>query len=79
MCFCVAVVSERACPPPLSRKVEEFEAEIHPKRPELGKRTIPFSGTAYIDREDFAEDPPKGFFRLAPGGQVRLKCPISTG
>ncbi|KAJ1477761.1 hypothetical protein T484DRAFT_1820131, partial [Baffinella frigidus] len=69
-------------------KVEEFEAEIHPKRPELGTRKIPFSGgqqilpkrpelgtrkifsgTVMIDREDFSEDPPKGFFRLVPGGQ----------
>jgi len=54
-------------------KVEEFEAEAHPKRPELGMRKIPFSGQVYIDREDFSEHPPKGFFRLTPGGEVRLK------
>mmetsp|Transcript_47553 Transcript_47553/g.40166 ORF Transcript_47553/g.40166 Transcript_47553/m.40166 type:complete len:845 (+) Transcript_47553:1-2535(+) len=54
-------------------KVEEFETEVHPKRPELGTRTIPFSGQVYIDREDFSESPPKGFFRLTPGGSVRLR------
>jgi glutamyl/glutaminyl-tRNA synthetase len=54
-------------------KVEEFEAEVHPKRPELGTRKIPFSAQVYIDREDFSESPPKGYNRLEPGGQVRLK------
>ena len=54
-------------------KVEEFEGEVHPKRPELGTRKIPFSAQVYIDREDFSESPPKGYNRLEPGGQVRLK------
>jgi len=54
-------------------KVEEFETEVHPKRPELGTRKIPFSGQVYIDGDDFSENPPKGFFRLTPGGAVRLR------
>ena len=54
-------------------KLEEFEAEAHPKRPELGTRKIPFSGQLYIDREDFSENPPKGFNRLTASGNVRLK------
>ena len=54
-------------------EVEEFEVEAHPKKPEMGMRTVPFSGQVYIDREDFNENPPKGYFRLTPGGQVRLR------
>lgn len=53
--------------------VEEFEAEINPENPELGMRKIPFSKVLYIERDDFAENPPKGFFRLAPGREIRLK------
>jgi len=53
-------------------KVEMFEADVHPKR-DMGKREIPFSGSVYIDADDFSENPPKGFFRLTPGGSVRLK------
>ena len=56
-------------------EVEEFEVESHPKKPEMGMRTVPFSGQVYIDREDFNENPPKGYFRLTPGGQVRLRSP----
>jgi glutaminyl-tRNA synthetase len=52
---------------------ELLEAENSPEAPELGNRQIPFSGEIYIEREDFLEDPPKKFFRLAPGREVRLK------
>jgi len=52
---------------------EEMEAQNHPQRPEMGSRTIPFSREIYIEREDFMEDPPKKFFRLGPGREVRLR------
>lgn len=52
-------------------KTEEMLAENHPTRG--GKRYVPFSRELYIEREDFMEDPPKKFFRLRPGGEVRLK------
>ncbi|MBP2654330.1 MAG: Glutaminyl-tRNA synthetase [Firmicutes bacterium] len=53
--------------------VEELVAENHPENPELGNRKIPFSRVVYIEQDDFMEDPPKKFFRLAPGQEVRLK------
>ncbi len=52
---------------------EEVEAMNHPKNPEMGSRKLTFSRTIYIEREDFMEDPPKKFFRLAPGREVRLR------
>jgi glutaminyl-tRNA synthetase len=52
---------------------EEFTAPRHPGDPEMGTRCIPFSREIYIDREDFMEDPPKKFFRLGPGREVRLR------
>ncbi len=52
---------------------EEFSANINPEDAEAGKRAIPFSKELYIEREDFMEDPPKKYFRLRPGGEVRLK------
>jgi glutaminyl-tRNA synthetase len=52
---------------------EEFTVPRHPKRPDMGSRTIPFSRVLYIDRDDFMEDPPKKFFRLGPGREVRLR------
>ena len=52
-------------------KSEELLAENHPTRG--GKRYVPFSRELYIEREDFMEEPPKKFFRLKPGGEVRLK------
>lgn len=52
---------------------EDLPAENHPKRGELGQRNIPFSREIYIERDDFMEDPPKKFFRLAPGREVRLR------
>jgi glutaminyl-tRNA synthetase len=53
--------------------VEHCEAPAHPQRPELGTRTLPFSRELWIERDDFAESPPKDFFRLFPGNMVRLK------
>ncbi|MDP2873066.1 MAG: glutamine--tRNA ligase/YqeY domain fusion protein [Bacillota bacterium] len=52
---------------------EEFAVENNPEDPGAGSRPVPFSRTVYIEREDFMEEPPKGFFRLAPGREVRLK------
>ncbi len=54
-------------------KEEEFTANNHPKAPEHGKRSIPFSKTIYIEREDFMENPSKNFFRLGPDREVRLR------
>jgi len=52
---------------------EEFEAINNPEDPDAGTRMIPFGKQLYIEREDFAEEPPKGWFRLSPGAEVRLK------
>jgi glutaminyl-tRNA synthetase len=52
---------------------DQFEALNHPNDPEMGTRTVPFSREIFIERDDFLEDPPKGFFRLAPGREVRLR------
>lgn len=54
-------------------QVEMLDAEINPENPEMGTRQIPFSREIYIEREDFMEDPPKKYFRLFPGNEVRLK------
>ena len=54
-------------------KVEWFEAPLNPAEPEGAKRRIPFTGELLIDRADFMEDAPNKFFRLKPGGEVRLK------
>ncbi|HYU69669.1 MAG TPA: glutamine--tRNA ligase/YqeY domain fusion protein [Burkholderiales bacterium] len=54
-------------------KEEECEAPNHPQKPELGRRKIPFSRELWIEREDFSENPPKGYFRLFPGNKVRLR------
>ena len=54
-------------------QVEELDSVNNPEDPSMGSRKIPFSGVLYIERDDFREDPPKGFFRLAPGREVRLK------
>ncbi len=53
--------------------VEEMDAVNNPEDPDAGTRKVPFSKTIYIEREDFMEDPPKKFFRLAPGREVRLR------
>ncbi|MFP4178647.1 MAG: glutamine--tRNA ligase/YqeY domain fusion protein [Spirochaetaceae bacterium] len=54
-------------------EVEWFEAENNPEDPSAGTRKIPFSRELYIEQDDFMENPPKKFFRLAPGKEVRLK------
>ena len=54
-------------------KVEFLEAENNPEDAAMGGREIPFSRELYIEREDFMEDPPRKYFRLAPGREVRLK------
>jgi len=53
--------------------VEEMESENNPEDPTAGTRKIPFSRILYIERDDFCENPPKKYFRLAPGREVRLK------
>ncbi len=53
---------------------EEFcEVPNHPQKPDWGKRQVPFSRELWIEREDFEETPPKGYFRLFPGNEVRLR------
>ncbi|MEJ2555333.1 MAG: glutamine--tRNA ligase/YqeY domain fusion protein [Anaerolineae bacterium] len=54
-------------------QVEELEAINNPEDPGMGSRRLPFSRVLYIEQEDFLEDPPKKWFRLAPGREVRLK------
>jgi len=54
-------------------QMEDLTAENNPEDPSAGSRKIPFSQVLYIERDDFMEDPPKKFFRLAPGREVRLK------
>ncbi len=54
-------------------QTEQLDALNHPKREELGKRSIPFSRELYIEQDDFMENPPKKFFRLGPGREVRLR------
>ncbi|MBB2478944.1 glutamine--tRNA ligase/YqeY domain fusion protein [Bacillus sp. APMAM] len=54
-------------------QVEMLDAENNPEAPEMGIRQIPFSREIYIEQEDFMENPPKKYFRLFPGNEVRLK------
>nr|MDQ2694629.1 glutamine--tRNA ligase/YqeY domain fusion protein [Pseudomonadota bacterium] len=54
-------------------QVEELEAANHPGDPGMGSRRLPFSRVLYIERDDFMESPPRKFFRLAPGQEVRLR------
>ncbi len=54
-------------------QVEELPAENNPENPAMGMRQVPFSREIYIEQDDFKENPPKKFFRLAPGSEVRLK------
>jgi glutaminyl-tRNA synthetase len=54
-------------------QVEQFEAVNNPEDPSMGTRKVPFSRELYIEQDDFREEPPKGFFRLAPGREVRLR------
>ena len=54
-------------------KTEILEAMNHPNRPEFGVREVPFTRELYIEHDDFMEDAPRKFFRLKPGGEVRLR------
>jgi glutaminyl-tRNA synthetase len=54
-------------------QVEELDAVNNPGDPAMGTRKVPFSRVLYIEQDDFMEDPPKKFFRLAPGREVRLR------
>ncbi|MFO7812390.1 MAG: glutamine--tRNA ligase/YqeY domain fusion protein [Pelovirga sp.] len=54
-------------------KIEELVAANHPQNPQAGTRLLPFCREIYIERADFMEDPPKKFFRLGPGREVRLR------
>ena len=54
-------------------RVEELEAVNNPEDPSMGSRKVPFSRVLYIERDDFMEAPPKKFYRLAPGREVRLR------
>jgi len=54
-------------------RVEHLEVANHPQNPSMGSRVLAFTSEIYIDRADFMEDPPKGFKRLVPGGEVRLR------
>ena len=54
-------------------QVEELEAVNNPENPSAGTRKVPFSRVLYIEQDDFREDPPKDFFRLGPGREVRLR------
>jgi glutaminyl-tRNA synthetase len=55
-------------------RVEEMELVNNPEDPAAGTRPVPFSRVLYIEQEDFREDPPKGYFRLYPGNEVRLRA-----
>lgn len=52
---------------------EDCFAPNHPHQPELGRRTLPLTRELWIDRDDYMDDPPKGYFRLAPGAEARLR------
>jgi glutaminyl-tRNA synthetase len=54
-------------------QTEKLEAINNPEDPDMGTRRVPFTRELYIERDDFMEDPPKKFFRLAPGREVRLR------
>ncbi|MDG6224126.1 MAG: glutamine--tRNA ligase/YqeY domain fusion protein [Candidatus Thermoplasmatota archaeon] len=64
---------------PLLMRIENYEGEDemdvinNPEDPSAGRRKVPFSGEVYVEREDFMEDPPPKFYRLAPGREVRLR------
>jgi glutaminyl-tRNA synthetase len=54
-------------------RTERFEVQVNPEDPSAGTRSVPFSRVLFIEQDDFREDPPKKFFRLAPGREVRLR------
>jgi glutaminyl-tRNA synthetase len=55
-------------------RVEHVDVINNPENPAAGTRKVPFARVLYIERDDFMENPPKKFFRLAPGREVRLRC-----
>jgi glutaminyl-tRNA synthetase len=55
-------------------RTEQVDVVNNPEDPAAGTRKVPFSKVLYIEQDDFREDPPKKFFRLAPGREVRLRC-----
>jgi glutaminyl-tRNA synthetase len=55
-------------------EVEWFDAQNHPEYPDRGTRKVPFSRVLYVEHDDFRETPPKGWFRLSPGAEVRLRA-----
>ncbi|MCK9594143.1 MAG: glutamine--tRNA ligase/YqeY domain fusion protein [Candidatus Omnitrophica bacterium] len=55
-------------------RAEELDVINNPEDPSMGTRKVPFSRELYIEQDDFREDPPKQFYRLAPGREVRLRC-----
>ncbi len=54
-------------------ETEWLEAAVHPQNPKMGTRKVPLSRELWVERSDFMEDPPRKFFRLRPGGEVRLR------
>jgi glutaminyl-tRNA synthetase len=54
-------------------QVEEFDCPYHPQNAKMGSRKVPFSGELFIEREDFLENPPKKYYRLSVGKEVRLR------
>ena len=54
-------------------QVEEFECPNHPQNPDMGSRSVPFSRVLYIEQDDFHKNPPKKYYRLGPGREVRLR------
>jgi len=54
-------------------ETESLDAPYHPNNPDMGQRQLPFSKVIYIEQSDFMEDPPKKFYRLGPGREVRLR------
>ncbi len=54
-------------------QIEEFDCPYHPQNADMGSRKVPFSRILYIEQEDFMEKPPKKFYRLSPGKEVRLR------
>jgi glutaminyl-tRNA synthetase len=56
-----------------AEKVDAAAVPNHPQKPDWGRREVPFSRELWIEREDFMEKPPKGYFRLFPGNEVRLR------
>jgi glutaminyl-tRNA synthetase len=57
----------------LEGQVEEFDCPYHPQNTEMGSRKVPFSKVLYVEQEDFMENPPKKFYRLSIGREVRLR------